>query len=55
MPPPSRPVRATTTISRSWAAWMAWITLAELPLVEMARSTSPGWPRARICLEKTSL
>ncbi|MNC75038.1 hypothetical protein D3C75_1265020 [compost metagenome] len=55
MPPPSRPVRATTVISRSWAAWMAWITLPELPLVEIASSTSPGWPRARICLEKISL
>jgi hypothetical protein len=27
--------------------------LGELPLVEMASSTSPGWPRARTCLEKT--
>ena len=26
-----------------------------LPLVEIASSTSPGWPRARICLEKISL
>jgi hypothetical protein len=32
---------------------MASITLGELPLVEMASSTSPGWPRARTCLEKT--
>ncbi|MNH42202.1 hypothetical protein D3C79_1038540 [compost metagenome] len=55
MPPPSRPVNATTIISRSCAAWIAWITLAELPLVEIASRTSPGWPSARICLEKTSL
>src|SRR5690554_2986295 len=54
MPPPSRPVSATTSMSRSWAAWMACRTLPELPLVEIASSTSPGCPRARICLEKTS-
>ena len=31
------------------------MTLAELPLVEMARRTSPGRPKARICLENTSI
>ena len=39
-------------MSRSWAASMAAITLAELPLVEIASSTSQGWPNARTCLEK---
>ena len=38
----SRPVRPTTTISRACAASMAASTLAELPLVEIANSTSPG-------------
>src|SRR5690606_809665 len=52
--PPSRPVRATTCISLSWAACIACRTLAELPLVEIASSTSPGCPSARICLENTS-
>ena len=38
---------ATTTISRSCAASTAASTLAELPLVDKASSTSPAWPSAR--------
>src|SRR5690606_36016377 len=53
--PPSRPVSETTFMPRSWAAWMACTTLAELPLVEIASRTSPWLPSARICLEKISL
>src|SRR5690606_1779613 len=44
--PPPLPVSAMTDISRSWAACTARTTFAELPLVDMATSRSPGWPRA---------
>ena len=50
--PPPRPVSAITVISRSCAASTAASTLAELPLVDSASSTSPAWPSARTCLEK---
>ena len=53
--PPPRPVSATTVISRSWAASAAASTLAELPLVDSASSTSPAWPSARTCLANTRL
>ena len=49
------PVSATTVISRSCAASIAASTLAELPLVDSASSTSPAWPSARTCLEKMRL
>ena len=53
--PPSRPVIATTFIPRSCAASMAANTFFELPLVEMARRTSPALPRALTCFENISL
>jgi hypothetical protein len=53
--PPLRPLRPTTTISRACAASIAASTLAELPLVEMASNTSPGWPSARTWREKITL
>ncbi|MNG28503.1 hypothetical protein D3C84_1137760 [compost metagenome] len=46
MTPPPLPVRASTCISRALAASMARTTLGELPLVEMATSTSPACPKA---------
>src|SRR6266850_3798781 len=51
--PPPFPVNAMTRTPSSCAAPIASRTLAELPLVEMASSTSPARPIARSCLEKT--
>jgi len=51
--PPPLPVRPTTCTPASWAAFTASTTLPELPLVEIASSTSPFRPIARICLENT--
>src|SRR5690606_8639196 len=53
--PPPLPVRAMTVISRSCAASIAVMTLAELPLVEVATRASPGWPRALTWRSKTEL
>ena len=44
--PPVWPVSATTVMSLACAASTAASTLAELPLVEIASSTSPGAPSA---------
>ena len=49
--PPLRPVNPTTTISRACAASTAASTLAELPLVVMATSTSPATPSAHLARE----
>ncbi|CFV98559.1 Uncharacterised protein [Bordetella pertussis] len=54
MTPPPLPVSAMTCISRSRAVSMARTTLGELPLVEIATSTSPGWPSAWTCRSKIS-
>src|SRR5438094_78919 len=51
--PPPFPVNAITRSPSSCAAPIASSTLPELPLVEMASSTSPRRPIARSCLEKT--
>ena len=53
--PPPLPVRATTFMPRSCATCAAASTLAELPLVVIASSTSPSRPSAPTCLENTSL
>ena len=51
LPPPS-PVIATTPMPALRAASQAARTLAELPLVEMPISTSPGRPSVSTCLAK---
>ena len=52
--PPPWPVSAITVMSLARAASTAASTLAELPLVLMASSTSPGAPSAWTCLAKTA-
>src|SRR5450756_2521891 len=51
--PPLLPVSATTCISRSCAAWIAAMTFFELPLVEIASSTSLACPSACTCRANT--
>ena len=53
--PPSLPVREITGMFFSWATLIASMTLPELPLVDMARRMSPGFPSALTCFEKISL
>ena len=43
-----------TLRSFAWAARMAATTFFELPEVEIASSTSAGWPSARTCFAKMS-
>ena len=50
--PPALPVSAITVISLARAASIAASTLAELPLVDIASSMSPGAPSASTCLAK---